>query len=77
MLSSEDTKGLTLLCLPLMLTFTGTGIFLSPVVQKPINANPRLKLINQENYFSTPKRCLKLIFGKTLQLEELKPGKQI
>ena len=38
---------------------------LGPVVQKPINANPRLK-INQENYFSTPKCCLKLIFGKTL-----------
>ena len=36
-----------------------------PVVQKPINANPRLK-INQENYFSTPKCCLTMIFGKTL-----------
>ena len=33
-----------------------------PVVQKPINANPRLK-INQEVYFSTPKCCLTLIFG--------------
>ena len=33
-----------------------------PVVQKPIKANPRLK-INQEVYFSTPKCCSTLIFG--------------
>ena len=32
-----------------------------PVVQKPINANPRLK-INHEAYFSTPKCCSTLIF---------------
>ena len=36
-----------------------------PVVQKPINANPGLK-INQGVYFSTPKCCSMLIFGKTL-----------
>ena len=37
---------------------------LGPVVQKPINANPRLK-INQGVYFSIPKCCSTLIFGKT------------
>ena len=36
-----------------------------PVVQKPINANPRIK-INQGVYFSTTKCCSTLIFGKTL-----------
>ena len=35
------------------------------VVQKLINANPRLK-VNQGVYFSTPSCCLTLIFGKTL-----------
>ena len=35
-----------------------------PVVQKPINANPRLK-ISQGVYFSTSKCCSTLIFGKT------------
>ena len=38
---------------------------LGPVVQKPINANPRLK-INQGVYYSTTQRCSTLIFGKTL-----------
>ena len=38
---------------------------LGPVVQKPINANPRLK-INRGVNFSTPKCCSTLIFGKTL-----------
>ena len=38
---------------------------LGPVVQKPINANPRLK-INQGVYFSIAKCCSTLIFGKTL-----------
>ena len=38
---------------------------LGPVVQKPINANPSLK-INQGVYFSTPKCCLTQIFGTTL-----------
>ena len=38
---------------------------LGPVVQKPINANPRLK-INQGVYYSTTKCCSTLIFGKTL-----------
>ena len=38
---------------------------LGPVVQKPVNTNPRLK-INQGAYFSTPKCCSTLIFGKTL-----------
>ena len=38
---------------------------LGPVAQNPINANPRLK-INQGAYFSTPKCCSTLIFGKTL-----------
>ena len=41
------------------------GKDLGPVVQKPINANPRLKN-NQGVYFSTPKCCSKLIFGKAL-----------
>ena len=41
------------------------AIGLGPVVQKPINANPRLK-INQGVYFSTPKCCSTLIFGKNL-----------
>ena len=36
-----------------------------PVVQKPINANPRLK-INQGVYFSATECCSKLIFGKTI-----------
>ena len=35
------------------------------VAQKPINANPRLK-VNQAVYFSTPRCCSMLIFGKTL-----------
>ena len=38
---------------------------LGPVVQKPINANPRLK-INRGVYFSSPKCCSTLIFGKSL-----------
>ena len=38
---------------------------LDPVVQKPINVNPRLR-INQGVSFSTPKCCSTLIFGKTL-----------
>ena len=38
---------------------------LGPVVEKPINANPRLK-INQGGYFSTPKCCFTLIFDKPL-----------
>ena len=42
-----------------------TGSDPGPVVQKPINANPRLK-INQGVYFSSPKCCSTLIFGKTL-----------
>ena len=36
-----------------------------PVVQKAINANPRLK-INQGVYFSSPKCFSTLIIGKTL-----------
>ena len=36
-----------------------------PVVQKPTNANPRLK-INQGVDFFTPKCCSTLIFSKTL-----------
>ena len=36
-----------------------------PVVQKPINANPRIK-INQGLYFFTPKCGSTLIFDKTL-----------
>ena len=38
---------------------------LSPVVQKPINVNPRLK-INRGVYFSTPKCFSTLIFAETL-----------
>ena len=36
------------------------------VVQKPFHANPRLK-INQGVYFSTPKYCSTLIFGKIVR----------
>ena len=36
-----------------------------PVVQKPVNANPRLK-VNQGVYFSTPRCCSTLIFCKTV-----------
>ena len=43
---------------------SGTDL-LGPVVQKPISANPSTK-INQGVYFSTPKCCSMLIFGKTL-----------
>ena len=50
------------------------------VVQKLINANPRLK-INQGVYFTTPKCCTTLIFGKfTLEyvnLEKQKLAKEI
>ena len=42
---------------------------LGPFVQKPINGNPRLKN-NQGVYFSTPKCCSKLIFGKALHLKK-------
>ena len=40
-----------------------------PVVQKPINANPRLR-INQGVHFSTPKCCSTLIFGETLHYKK-------
>ena len=40
-------------------------VHLGPIVQKPIKANPRLK-VNQGVYFSTPRYCSTLIFGKTL-----------
>ena len=40
-------------------------IYQDPVVQKAINANPRLK-INQGVYFSIPKRCSMLIFRQIL-----------
>ena len=47
-----------------------------PVVQKQINAIPRLK-INQGVYFSSPKCRSTLIFGKTLcTLEEVNLEKQ-
>ena len=36
-----------------------------PVVQNPINDNPRLK-VNQGVYFSSPRCCSRLIFGRTL-----------
>ena len=41
-----------------------------PVVQNPINDNPRLK-VNQGVYFSTPRCCSTLIFGKTLHQKKL------
>ena len=50
--------------------FLTVVIVLGPVVQKPINANPRLK-INQGVYFSTPKCFSTLIFGKTLHYNKL------
>ena len=43
----------------------GAAGVLGPVVQKPINADPRLK-INQRVYCFAPKCCSTLIFGKTL-----------
>ena len=42
---------------------------LGPVFQKPINVNPRLK-IYKGVYFSTPKYCSTLIFGKTLHYKK-------
>ena len=42
-----------------------TDQLLGPVVQNPINNNPRLKF-NQGVYFSSPRCCSTLIFGKTL-----------
>ena len=42
-----------------------SAIIQGPVVQNPINANPRLK-INQGVCFSTPKCCSTLIISKTL-----------
>ena len=50
--------------------FVVSALILGPVVQKPINANPRLK-INQEVYYSTPKCFSTLIFGKTLHENKL------
>ena len=41
------------------------GAPLAPVVRKPTNANPILK-VNQGVYFSSPRCCSTLIFGKTL-----------
>ena len=38
---------------------------LGPVVQKPINANPR-SIAYEGVYISTPKCCSTLIFGKNL-----------
>ena len=44
---------------------------LGPVVQKPINANPRLK-VNQGVYFSTPRCCSTLSdIRQNLTLEEV------
>ena len=42
---------------------------LGPVFQKPINVNPRLKMYKGV-YFSTPKCCSTLIFGKTLHYKK-------
>ena len=46
-------------------TIEATNSILGPVVQNPINDNPRLK-VNQGVYFLTPRCCSTLIFGKTL-----------
>ena len=46
-----------------------------PVAQRPINANPRLK-VNQAVYFSTSRCCSTLIFGKTLEEVNLKKSKK-
>ena len=66
-----------LLPLPLsLLHFTGIQSYgytdqrkvetdLGPVVQKPINTNPALK-VNQGVYFFSPRGCSTLIFSKTL-----------
>lgn len=43
---------------------------LDPVVQKPIDAYPRLK-VNQGVYFSTPRCCTVLIIGKKFTLGEV------
>ena len=40
----------------LALGLLGVSLTFYPIVQKPINVNPRLK-INQEVYFSISKRC--------------------
>ena len=47
---------------------------LGPVVQKPIIFNPRLKT-NLGVYFSTPKCCSTLIFGKTLHKKSILKNK--
>ena len=46
-----------------------------PVVRKPMNANPRL-IAYEGVYFSTPKCCSTLIFGKNDTLEEVNLEKQ-
>ena len=51
------------------------ALLLGLVVQRPINANLRLKL-NQGVYFSTPKCCSTLIFGEAVTLEEVNFEKQ-
>ena len=45
------------------------GVLQGPVVQKWINANPRLK-VNQGVYFSSTRCCSTLVFGKTLHYKK-------
>ena len=47
---------------------SGLCLIQGTVVQNPINANPRLH-VNQGVYFSTPRCCSTLMFGKTLPLK--------
>ena len=46
-------------------SFNCVLLSLGPVAQKPINANPRLK-VNQTVYFSTPRCCSTPLFSKLL-----------
>ena len=48
-----------------ILNYSWYFVIQGPVVQNPINDNPRLK-VNQGVYFSTPRCFSTLIFGKTL-----------
>ena len=50
----------------IIISFSSPDVcYLGPVVQKPINANPRLK-VNQGVYFYTLRCCSTLILGKIL-----------
>ena len=53
---------------------TVSTVVLGPVVQKPINAIPRLKINEGVNFFS-PKCCSMRLFGKTLHQKSILKNK--